>query len=283
MGRDRVAPPAPSAVRVAVLNQPVSTAASRTQARRARLRTAGLVPGIAEGLPGLDLLVLPEFGTHGTAVLPSGRAFTDPGEDLAYLSDACRRAGTWLVAPLGGGGVRRAAAHHCALFDRTGRVVARYATGPGGTHGGRVVEGPGGLRTAVTFADTVGSAVADPALRGAELIIVLRCGPSPGPGPEPVQTPVRALAWTHTCYVVAANAWGARGSDRWSGWSLIAGFDGEVLAECVDLECELAVADLEPDTLRRTRADRVRRAAGVRDVLRRSRVRTPARPCAPTC
>ncbi len=247
---------AAAAVRVAVLNQPLELAASRTGGRQFWLQSEALITGITAGEPGLDLLVLSGHGPwHG-------------GPDhLEIIGEACREARVWTAIRTGG------PVPAMALLDRDGRVVTRHTGAIGGTPEPRIVDGPGGLRTGLTFVESASALVRDPGLRGAELIVALRVDPAPGPAA--VQRPTRALAWTQSCFVATANACGTVGSHRWVGWSLIAGFDGRVLATCEDLECELAVADLYPGDLRRARRHRSRSCTDLQAAMRRHR--TPSR------
>lgn len=241
-----------AAVRVAVVNQPLELAAALTGSRRAWIETEALITGITAGEPGLDLLVLSGHGPwHG-------------GPDhMEIVGEACRKAGVWAAIRTGG------PAPAMALFDRDGCVLSRHTAAPGGAPEPRIVDGPGGLRTGLAFVESANALVSDPGLRGAELIVALRVDPAPGP--SAVQRPTRALAWTQSCFVATANACGNVGNHRWVGWSLIAGFDGQVLATCEDLESELAVADLYPGDLRRARLDRSRSCTDLQAAMRRHR------------
>lgn len=241
-----------AAVRVAVLNQPLELAAASADTRRFWLQSAALITGITAGEPGLDLLVLSGHGPwHG-------------GPDhLETIGEACRRAGVWTAIRTGG------PAPAMALLDRDGQVVIQHRAGLAGAPRPRTVDGPGGLRTGLTFVESAGAVVSDPGLRGAELIVALRVNPAPDP--SSVQRPTRALAWTQSCFVATANACGTVGSHRWAGWSLIAGFDGRILATCEDEECELAVADLYPGELRHARRQRNRSGVDLHAALRRHR------------
>lgn len=241
-----------AAVRVAVLNQPLGLAASSANHRRFWLQSAALITGITTGEPGLDLLVLSGHGPWHTGP-----------DHLEIIGEACRRARVWTAIRTGG------QAPGMALLNRDGRVVALHADGVGGTPASRIVHGPGGLRTALTFVGTAGALVSDAGLRGAELVVALRVDPSPVA--SAVHRATRALAWTQSCFVATANPCGTVGHHRWAGWSLIAGFDGQVLATCEDEECELAVADLYPSELRRARQYRSRSGTDLHAAMRRHR------------
>lgn len=252
---DNVGQP-PAAVRVAVLNQSLQLAPSMVGSRLSWLRTASLISGISESEPGLNLLVLSGFGPwHG-------------GPDhLEFLGEACRSAGVWTVVRTGGD------RPGMALLDQDGCVVLRHSDVHTGSSTGRVVDGPGGLRTGLAFIGTTGALVNDAGLRGAELVVALRVAPAPTA--TAIQVPTRALAWTQSCFVATANACGSVGSHRWVGWSLIAGFDGQVLASCQDLESEIAIADLHPEALRQARRKCTRSGLDARWAMHQHRL--PAR------
>jgi amidase len=257
-------------VGVAVLNQPVPVVRSRSEARRAYLWAAHLVVGIAAGEPNLDLLVFPEYGNHGVAQEASSRrSLVEPGEELEILGRACREAGVWIAVSETGGAVRHDARHRMALLNDRGEVVARHVTGPVGVGraGPRIVDGPRGVRTALTFADAASSPAVEPAIRGAELVVQYRVDPSARPG-EVVRS-ARCLAWTNACYVASANAAGSDGTHRWAGFSSVVGYDGTVLGLCEDEEYELQYTELALAELRRSRAAREVRGRADAASLRR--------------
>lgn len=259
-------------VGVAVLSHTVPTPRTRGDVRLNYLRIADLVVGMAYGEPGLDLIVFPEYGTHGFREAPAAARLTEPGEDVAIFARACRAAGVWGVFSVSGGCCRPEPGHAVVLIDDRGEVVARHSR-DADTRGGDppdVVTGPGGLRTGLSISRDDPLAGPGCRYRGAELLI--RHQAEPGlPAAAQVRA-ARAAAWLGSCYVVAPNAAGRAGTRRWSGHSAIVGFDGVTLGECGDEEHEFSYAELSVDALRAARAARER-------LERTLRTRALARAC----
>lgn len=261
-----------SAVGVAVLSHTVPSPRTRGDVRLNYLRIADLVVGMARGEPGLDLIVFPEYCTHGVGQAPGDGPLVEPGEDVAIFARACRAAGVWGVFSISGGCCRPEPGHAVVLLDDRGEVVARHRSDHGRSSGDLpdVVDGPGGLRTALSISRDGPTAGPACRYRGAELLVRLQAEPGL-PAAAQVRA-ARASAWLGTCFVVAPNAAGRVGPHRWSGHSAIVGFDGTTLAECGDEEHEFSYAELPVDELRRARAGRDR-------LERTLRARRPAHAC----
>lgn len=242
-------------VGVAVLSHTVPAPRTRADVRRNYLQIADLVVGMKRGERGLDLIVFPEYGTHGFGVC-GPEHLTGPGEDVAMFGAACRAARVWGVFSVTGGCGRPDPDNTVVLIDDRGAVVQRHSR-TAGRRGGdppEVVIGPGGLRTGLSICRD--GDVPDPGcqFRGAELLIRFQAEPDV-PAAAQVQA-ARAAAWMGTCYVVAPNAAGRAGGHRWSGHSAIVGFDGVTLGECGDEEHEFQYAELSVGALRRARSGR---------------------------
>ncbi len=264
-------------VGVAVLSHTVPALRTRGDARLNHLQIADLVVGMAHGEPGLDLIVFPEYATHGYPDGDDRSPLTEPGEDVAVFARACAAARVWGVFSVAGGGPgagrrRPDPDHIVVLIDDRGAVVARHrrvAGIRGGDHPD-VVVGPGGLRTGLSICrgdPAVGSGCQ---FRGAELLVRYQAEPG-GPAAAQVQA-ARAAAWMGNCYVVAANVAGNAGARHFSGHSTIVGYDGVTLGECGDEEHEFSYAELSVDALRAARAGRER-------LERTLRTRALARAC----
>lgn len=259
-------------VGVAVLSYTVPDVRTRADVRRNYLRIADLVVGMARGEPGLDLIVFPEYGTHGFAARRQVDELTAPGEDISMFSRACLAAGVWGVFSVSGGRCRPDPDHTVVLIDDRGEVVLRHRR-PAGVRGGdppEVVVGPGGLRTGLSV--TTGGGAPGPGchIRGAELLV--RCQAAPGVAAAVHVAAARTAAWMGNCYVVAVNAAGNAGARNWSGHSAIVGPDGRTLGECGGDEHEFQYAELSVTALRDARAERNRAERAFRE-------RVPAHAC----
>jgi amidase len=265
-----------TSIGVAVMSYTVPALRTRDDVRRNYLRIADLVVGMARGEPGLDLIVFPEYGTHGYAAIPQASSHEAggltgpgpdlvPGEDVAIFARACRSAGVWGVFSVSGGCCRPDADHTVVLIDDRGRVALRHRRRAGlvGDDRAEVVEGPGGLLTGLTL--SAGGRVPGPGCqtRGAELLV--RCQTTPGVRAADQVAAARTAAWMGTCYVVAAHPAGRAGTTSWEGHSVIVGPDGRTLGQCGAEEYEFQYAELSVDALRSARVGRTRAERALRE------------------
>jgi amidase len=248
-------------VSVAVLNYPVPAPESRRDVRLGYLKMADLIGGLKRNLPSLDLIIFPEYATHGIA--PGGHqtdvpVLTTAGEEVAVLASACRKAGVWSVFSVTGGRARSDPYNTIVLVDDRGELVHRYRSivdGPVQAGPPRVVDGPKGLRMSVTICGDRTAASSECQIRGAELVV--RCQARPDGAAVDEISAARSVAWMNTCYVATVNAVGSDGPHVWSGHSAIIGFDGRALGQCGDdEELELQYAELFPSLLRESRLER---------------------------
>ncbi|WP_214367237.1 nitrilase-related carbon-nitrogen hydrolase [Pseudonocardia sp. H11422] len=261
-------------VGIAVMNYPVPDLYCSSDVRQNYLKIADMVVGIKQGLPGLDLIVFPEYSTHGIADRRDdpGPPLTEAGEETAVFAAACRAAGLWGVFSVTGGCCRPDPGNAVVLIDDRGEVVHRHrhpVTGPAGSEAPgdppRAVDGPKGLRITLAICDGGPHPPAGCQVCGAELVV--RCQGSPDVPVDDQISAARAMAWMNLCYVATVNTVGSDGVHTWAGHSAIVGFDGTVLGRCGDEEYGLQYAELSPAAVRAARTERVRQEWALRGAV----------------